>query len=129
VRCSLATFASAAVAWAILYFPYPAGGGSVKSLQSANWNAAVIRISIQWMINLVETMGHLKEVRADDRVLERATQLFHAKTLLEGLFVQSIYSPYLRVSREKANPLWRTLNDFLDTAASDSGRTLSADEA
>jgi len=74
----------------------------------------VINISIPWMLETVAAIDALLTFRPDEKYGDVWIHAFTARTKLEALFGQSVYSPYLRASRDRGNVLYAALGKLVD---------------
>ena len=86
---------------------------------------SVIRISLPWMMGVMSAIDQLGSIAANDLISKHWYSLFNAKSQIETLFTQSIYSSYLRISREKANVLHSLLEAMLNAHNSDHNKVIS----
>jgi len=70
---------------------------------ASDWVCPVIKISIPWMLEVVAAIDRLDVLTPNMTRHEAFAELFGAQFQLEQLFGNSVYGPYLRISREKAN--------------------------
>ena len=73
----------------------------------------MIQISIPWMLNVVASLNRLDNIPPNGALTDVFIDLFDAQQQLETLFNQSVYGPYLRASRERANVLHQAIERIL----------------
>jgi hypothetical protein len=73
----------------------------------------MMRISIPWLVEVVENVDALDSVQANRTVSQEIGPLFRARNSVHTVFDQSIYGNYLRASRDTANALYITLDNLL----------------
>jgi hypothetical protein len=74
----------------------------------------VRRISIPWLLQIVESIQDLRLVSSEGEQQENGRYLHEARNSLDSLFLSSIYSIFLRVSMERAENLRRKVSDALE---------------
>ncbi|MCC6204926.1 MAG: hypothetical protein IT533_08015 [Hyphomicrobiales bacterium] len=75
----------------------------------------MIRINIAWMLDVAKKLDELDTLQAGVRLDESVIfPVLEAQQQLEMVFNQSVYSQYLRASREKANELHVALTKVFD---------------
>lgn len=74
----------------------------------------MFRISMPWVLDVVAAIDGLSAVRKDELKTTHGWRLFSAKNQIESLFSKSIYSPYLKISRERAGSLHTCLEQMME---------------
>lgn len=74
----------------------------------------MIRINISWMIDVAKKLEQLDAIRSGPRI-DAMLPLLEAQQQLEIVFNQSVYSQYLRSSREKGSELHAIVEAFFGT--------------
>ena len=74
----------------------------------------MIRISLPWILEVMSSIERLEQI--DDNTGEHRVVFwcFSAKDGIQNIFEQSIYAPYLKISREKATALLSTLDQICE---------------
>lgn len=73
----------------------------------------MIRISIPWLFDIIESLNSLDNLKAGESVLSNLAALFPVQSKVEAVFDQSIYGGYLRASRDAASSLYGEISDIL----------------
>lgn len=81
---------------------------------STERRSPVLRISIPWMLDTLGTIDRLVKFHPDLTYGEVFADLLDGANVLETLFGQSVYSPYLRASRDKGNVLFGEVTSLMD---------------
>lgn len=71
------------------------------------------RMSLPWFLGVVSAIDELPQPVFGEKQSPSQWVLHNARNQLEALFSQSIYSPYLRASRERAGQLASALNSMI----------------
>lgn len=74
----------------------------------------MINISIPWMLETVASIDGLTTFAPHEKFGDVFVPALNARSKLEVLFGQSVYSPYLRASRERGNVLYAALGKLVD---------------
>ncbi len=83
-------------------------------LLADDWVCPVIKISIPWMLETVAAIDDLTTLGPSEKYGQVFIPALHARGKLEILFGQSVYSPYLRSSRDKGNALYAAIGALTD---------------
>lgn len=83
------------------------------------------RILLPWMFDVVDAIDELSAINSGSRLDGNWYLLFNAKNQLEALFNQSVYSPHLRISRQKADELYSQIDSILGSDVSQNERLLT----
>jgi hypothetical protein len=78
------------------------------------------------MLDVVEAIDRLSSIKQDRPQKDHRWSLLNAKNQLEALFGQSIYGPYLRISRQRGGELYRSIDLML--AADEESQVTELDE-
>lgn len=70
----------------------------------------MIRVDLTWVVNNIQGLNQLMNLTAAHKGDDAWFPLVVAKSSLQGMLVGSVYSGHFRVSREKANKLFSTLD-------------------
>ena len=81
---------------------------------SAPERCPVINISIPWMLETVASIDALLTFQPNEKYGEVWGHALSARMKLETLFGQSVYSPYLRASRDRGNVLYAALGRLVE---------------
>jgi hypothetical protein len=73
----------------------------------------MIRISIPWLFDIIESLDSLDNVKANEDILSNLISLFPVQGKLEAIFDQSIYGGYLRASRDAAFSLHSQISEIM----------------
>jgi hypothetical protein len=65
----------------------------------------MFRISLPWILDVVAAIDGLSAIKKDELKTSHSWHLLNAKSQMGMLFSQSIYAPYLKISRERAETL------------------------
>ena len=65
----------------------------------------MIRLNIPWVIEIVEGLSEIDDLKIDGNIWENVGKLYAVMTKVEQVFDQSIYGHYLRTSREAGRRL------------------------
>ena len=81
---------------------------------SANKNerTPMIRVDLTWVVNNIQGLNQLVNLNQNLRGDDAWFPLVAAKTSIQGMLVGSVYSGHFRVSRDKANKLFTTLEEL-----------------
>lgn len=79
----------------------------------------MLKISLPWILDVVGAIDELSAIKKDEPKTSHSWRIFNAKSQIEALFSQSIYSPYLRISGERAGELYQHLNQLIAPDASE----------
>jgi hypothetical protein len=88
----------------------------------------MIRVDLTWVVNNLQGLNQLADLSHISKGGDAWLTLVIAKGSLTGLFVQSIYSGYFRVTRDKANKLFETLDNLAKRGENNSDFQLSEHE-
>ena len=77
----------------------------------------MIRINIPWVIEVIEGLSDIDQIKIDGTVWENVAPLYSVMTKVEQVFDQSIYGHYLRASREAGRKLHSTIEGITDANA------------
>lgn len=80
---------------------------------------AVLRISLPWMIDVVQAVDNLSQVTKGNTYGQIWGFAYTARNQLEALFVQSLYGGSLHSSRQSANQLHQTLSRVVEADMAD----------
>lgn len=72
------------------------------------------RISLTWIIESIGPIERLGELRAESSVGSARYLLFSAKTALSNLVQNSVYSPFVKISRQSAAALEIAIDELFD---------------
>lgn len=70
----------------------------------------MLRMSIPWIIGVVQAVDELKAIKNAETYGNAFIDLYAAKNQLESILNGSIYSPYVRISRQKGEELLEVLD-------------------
>ena len=73
----------------------------------------MMRISIPWVLDVIEGMDELNMLAAKSTVLEAFLTLFTAQSKIEAIYDQSVYGGYLRASRQAASEIHTEIEQYL----------------
>jgi hypothetical protein len=79
----------------------------------SNGKIAVNRISMSWLVEATSAIDRLKTIVHNEALSGYEWIFFSAKNQIELIFAQSVYSPHLRISRDKAHDLHDRISAFL----------------
>jgi hypothetical protein len=74
----------------------------------------MMRISIPWLFDIMESLDGLDKVEADHTVLDEFVALYGVQSAIERAYGQSVYVHYLRASRQSADHLYTAIRGLLD---------------
>ena len=80
----------------------------------------MLRMSLPWILQVMSSIVRLDKIQRGTKALDAWYPCNDAKSRIEELFEKSIFTPHLKISREKASQLIACLEDICEVAASGS---------
>jgi len=84
----------------------------VKSLIGKEGNEVVQRVSLAWIIDLVDSINMVRMIHAESEASSVRYAITEFRVSIDRLLNQSVYGPYLSTSREKAAELIKVLSQI-----------------